>query len=124
MSSDTSTIREYTLSLNEFKRPLILTDQDATCVKLIELILLEKGTYPTRPNMGVGIISRYRYSSSDDLEQLKNDIEEQISTYLPELIATEVSVSESDKAINIAIVIDDIVYRLTFNKETKTLASL
>jgi hypothetical protein len=74
--------------------------------------------------MGVGIISRYRYSSSDDLEQLKEDIDDQITTYLPELIATEISVTESEKIVYIAIVVDDVVYSLTFNKETKTLDSL
>jgi len=118
------TLREYTLSLNEFNRPKVLEDQDATCVKLVELILLEKGTFPTRPDMGIGIVSRYRYSSSEDLEQLKADIEEQMTTYLPELIATEVAISESDKAVKIAIVVDEIVYNLTFDKETKTLDSL
>jgi hypothetical protein len=112
------------MSLNEFNRPKVFEDQDATCIKLIELALLEKGTIPTRPDMGLGIISRYRYSSSDDLEQLKSDYEDQIATYLPELIAAEVSVSESDKTIRISIVIDDVVYRLTFNKETTTLESL
>ena len=118
------TLREYTLSLNEFNRPKVLEDQDATCIKLAQLILLEKGTFPTRPDMGIGIVSRYRYSSSEDLEQLKADIEDQTATYLPELIATEVEVSESDKRLKIAIVVDNVVYSLTFDKETKTLASL
>ena len=118
------TLREHTISLNEFNRPTILLDQDATCLKLVQLILLEKGTFPTRPDMGLGIVSRYRYSSSEDLEQLKADMEEQMTTYLPELIATEIAISESDKEVKIAIVVDDVVYSLTFDKETKTLDSL
>jgi hypothetical protein len=123
MSND-STIREYTLSLNEFNKPKILTNEDATCVKIMELILLEKGTYPTRPDMGVGIVSRYRYSYSDSAEQLKGDIATQIDTYLPELSATEITIKYSDMAIYIYITVDEVVYSLTFNKETTTLDSL
>jgi hypothetical protein len=122
--SSSSTIREYTLSLNSFSRPLVLTDADATCVKLMELILLEKGTYPTRPDMGVGLVSRYRYSLTDNLNQLESDISDQIDTYLPELEATEVNVTEQNRIINISITVDEVVYNLTYNKDTNSLDSL
>lgn len=90
----------------------------------MQLILLEKGTFHTRPDMGVGIVSRYRFASSDILEQLKADIEDQMTTYLPDLIATEIRLSQTDKVINIGIVVDDVAYTLIFNTETKTLDSL
>jgi len=118
------TIREYTLSVNDFSQPKILSNQDSTCVKIMELILLEKGVYQTRPDMGVGIVSRYRYASPDSASYLKSDIQTQMETYLPELIATDIEVTMLNKNINIAIVVDSVVYKLVFSSDTATLASL
>lgn len=123
MSTD-NTLREYTLSLNEFNQPKIYTNNDATCLKLMQLILLEKGTYPTRPDMGVGIVSRYRFSLMDNLTDLKSDIQDQVLTYLPELLATDITVEGANKEIHIYITIDETVYSLTFSQETTTLSSL
>lgn len=120
----TSNMREYTLSVNSYNRPLILEKEDAICAKLIEIILLEKGIYLTRPDMGLGIVSRYRFSAADELETFKADLNSQIETYLPELIVTEIDVTMTDKIIKIVIIIDNVVYTLTFNNDTKTLQSL
>lgn len=115
---------EYSLSIDSFNRPQVFKDKDAVAMKLIELILLEAGTYPTAPNMGVSIISKYRFTTSSELENLKNSISDQINTYLPELKSVTVDTTESDGVITIAIAIDDVVYDLVFNKSTKTLSSL
>lgn len=119
-----ATYTEYSLSIDSFNRPQVFKDKDAVAMKLIELILLEAGTYPTAPNMGVSIISKYRFTTSSELENLKNSISDQINTYLPELKSVAVDTTESDGVINIAITIDDVVYDLVFNKSTKTLSSL
>ena len=119
-----ATYTEYSLSIDSFNRPQVFKDKDAVAMKLIELILLEAGTYPTAPNMGVSIISKYRFTTSSELENLKNSISDQINTYLPELKSVTVDTTESDGVINIAITIDDVVYDLVFNKSTKTLSSL
>jgi hypothetical protein len=125
MATDTSaSYTEYSLSIDSFNRPQIFKDKDAVAIKLIELILLDAGTYPTRPNMGVSLISKYRFTTSDDLDTLKNSISDQISTYLPELTSVSVSVTEADNDINIEITVDVTVYDLVFNKTTKTLSSL
>ena len=78
-----NSVIEYFLGTNEFNRPTVYTDVDATYTLLIRLILLDPGTYPTHPKMGVGLVSRYRYAKESDLSQLGIDIEEQIATYLP-----------------------------------------
>lgn len=119
-----ATYTEYSLSIDSFNRPQVFKDKDAVAMKLIELILLEAGTYPTAPNMGVSIISKYRFTTSSELENLKNSISDQINTYLPELKSVTVDTTESDGVITIAIAIDDVVYDLVFNKSTKTLSSL
>lgn len=120
------TITESFLGIDEFNHPKVYTDQHATYVLLIRLILLEPGTYPTRPNMGVGIVSRYRFAIEDKIEQLQTDIEDQIREYLPEFQATSVVVSykSNTKEVNIHITVDAYTYQLTYNSETSTLSSL
>lgn len=121
-----STYREYFLGIDEFNHPKIYTDQHATYVLLIRLILLEPGTYPTRPNMGVGIVSRYRFALEDKIRQLQDDISEQIIEYLPEFTASKVTCTydASVKSVQIDITIDEYVYQISYNPETNKLSSL
>lgn len=121
-----ATVTEAFLGIDEFNHPKVYTDQHATYVLLVRLILLEPGTYPTRPNMGVGLVSRYRYAIEDQIEQLQSDIEEQVREYLPEFQAINVTVTYNSisKEVNIQITVDDYTYQLTYNSETNTLSSL
>jgi hypothetical protein len=121
-----ATITEAFLGIDEFNHPKVYTDQHATYILLIRLILLEPGTYPTRPNMGVGLVSRYRFAIEDKIEQLQSDIEDQIREYLPEFQATNVTVSYNSitKEVNIHITVDDYTYQLTYDPEINKLSSL
>lgn len=111
--------REPCLSIDEFNKPLILGGKDAISTLLIHLILLEPGTYSTRPGMGVGLISRYRYNDEQSLEALKLDIKSQVDAYLPEFDAVDVNVymdkqnpdEEKGNEIVIEIVVDDTLYK-------------
>lgn len=115
--------REYFLDIDEFNHPKVYTDADATYTLLVRLILLEPGTYPTRPEMGVGLVSKYRYSNSDDMFQLQDDISDQITRFLPEFTGAEVvtSFDAATKTIHIAITINDITYEMVYSSDTNTL---
>lgn len=115
---------EYLLTVNNFNKPTILGKQDAIYTLLIRLILLEPGTIQSHPNMGVGLVSRYRYSNSENLENLKSDIKDQIAIYLPSLTVNDVSVTESTQSITIQITVNNTVYSTVFDTTTKTLADL
>ena len=56
-----SEYREYLLDMNNFDQPEILKDKAAIAALLTRLILLEPGTNPLFPTMGVGLVSKYRY---------------------------------------------------------------
>ena len=56
MANSNSTYREYLLSMDNFGRSKILTDEEAIAALLTRLILLEPGTNPLMPAMGVGIV--------------------------------------------------------------------
>lgn len=115
---------EHALSVNNFNRPTVYYNQDAIASKLVELLLLRPGSYPTRPYMGVGLVSKYRYTFFDDITTLENDIQNQINTYLPEFVGATVKLTkdEANKILYINIILDNVNYALSLDLETKTLS--
>ena len=121
-TNKTNSVVEYFLGTNEFNRPSVWTDVDATYVLLIRLILLEPGTYPNHPRMGVGLVSRYRYAKAEELNNLKDDIQNQITTYLPQFSSIDVELTLTNtKDLYIQIIINGIAYELVYKPEYETL---
>ena len=110
-------MHEYLLSTNKYKKPYALTDKDALSVLIIRLLLMEPGTHPLHPEMGIDLIGRYRYCSKDDIPQLQNEIESQIETYLPGFHSLEVTPYISDSKLKIKVTIDDTLFNFTTGEE-------
>ena len=101
--------REYLFSTNQYNEPYQVTGKSAIAMLLIRLILLEPGSDPLHPDMGVGI-KDYRYSLNQ-LKELKERVENQIDQYLPDFQSAIVAIiGTPDKICNIEITIDDTVY--------------
>ena len=101
--------REYVLRTDAFKTPVVLENQQAIAILLMRLILLDPGSDPLHPDMGVGI-RQYRYAMGKE-EELKQRITQQIAQYLPCFPAGNVEFEVTpDKLINVKIIIDDTVY--------------
>lgn len=96
------------------------TDGEAVIAVLTHLILLEPGTIQSHPKMGVGLVSRYRYSFTDEAYKLQSDIRQQIDTYLPQYQGADVSVTAANKSFNIKIVVDGILYQFLYDIEKTT----
>lgn len=106
-----STYKEYLLSINNFGRSKVLTDEAAIASLLTRLILLEPGTNPLMPTMGVGIVSKYRYLFESSADDLKRDIEYQVNTFLPQANCANVElIYNADNSVDIAITIDDTIF--------------
>ena len=107
--------REYTLSITPLNRPEVLKNQEAIAMLLLRLILLNPGSDPLHPDMGVGIVN-YRYAMGK-LEELQQRVSDQISTYLPCFPAANVDINvNSRKLCNILITINDTVYTYDSNE--------
>lgn len=107
-----TTYKEYLLSTTSFNEPKIVTGKEAVATMISRIIMLEPGTNPLHPTMGVGLASKYRFLSSSTIEtSLKNDISNQIEQFLPDyqLVNVELVYNE-DKTVDINIQIDDTVY--------------
>lgn len=101
--------REYLLTVNKFKEPSVLTEKTAVGMLLMRLIMMDPGTDPLHPDMGVGI-RKYRYSM-DNASELTRRIESQIRTYLPYFADSTISlVYCPDRTLNIEISMEDAVY--------------
>jgi hypothetical protein len=77
-------IEEALLTTDNFNKPKVVRGAEANCILIVRLILMEKGSRIGYPNMGIGIKSRYRYTTEDEIPNLETEIYEQISEYLPE----------------------------------------
>lgn len=133
---DDNNPRDYLLSLNDLGLPKVLNMSriepgimNTAIITIIRLILLRKGTDPDRPDMGIDIVGRYRFAFESELTILDREIEEQITTYLPEFLPVTVStnvVQETNVAmpyhkIQINITVDGTMYQILFNKDTEEL---
>ena len=104
--------QEMLLSVDPFKKPKVLEGKDAIGILLVRLIQLEPGTITSRPKMGVGLLSNYRYCDEDKALLLQDHIKDQIRTYLPEYQGVQVvtKLKENGQLV-IDITIDKTLYR-------------
>ena len=101
--------RDYSFSIDDFNKPKVYTNKEATSTRLMQLIMMEPGDDPLHPEMGVGIKS-YRYSI-EDVSVLEERIKDQIDTYLPFYQNVSVKgVVQPNKVVNLEITMDDVVY--------------
>lgn len=102
--------KEYLFSTDSFNKPTSVEDEPAIGVRLLELLMMDPGSNPLHPNMGVGI-RNYRYGINT-LSDLENRITNQIKTYLPMYQVDNVSIIRTpDKILNIEIQVEGNTYR-------------
>jgi len=107
-------VKEYLLTTNEYLEPKVVEGSDAYGINLTRLLLLEPGTNPLHPGMGVGIGPRYRFMSEGDIPALQSRIQDQVNTYLPSDFLTTTKVylqlKEDSKYLLIVVEADDTKY--------------
>ena len=92
-SSMESNKRELQLSINSFDNPTELSDVKAWSQLILQLLFLEPGTYPSIPEMGIGI-EKYQYDFIDEVvSELSAAILNQQQTYLKDIPLTSVQVA-------------------------------
>ncbi len=125
-------IRDYLLDIDDIGQPRVLDmniqpgKPSSGLLMAIRLILMRKGTIPDIPDMGVDINGRYR-ASLDDPSVLANDIEEQISTYLPEMLPVTVTCTmskQTQKQVNIILGLNGTTYALAYDPNSSALKYL
>ena len=102
--------REYMLSIDNLSKPKVVEGQEAVANLLIRLLLLNPGSDPLHPDMGVGLES-YRFCIGR-IQELEERIKQQMEMFLTEFSYADVKVVEitEEKICNIEITIGDVVY--------------
>ncbi len=114
---------EYLFSVNEFNEPKVYKDSKAISQILTHLLLLEPGTFQSHPDMGVGLVSKYRYTMEDKITDLKNDFKLQIEKYLPQYQGVQVEVFLQNHICYINVTIDNTIYAFYYDYETDNFQS-
>ena len=85
--------KEHGLSTNVFNKATEYQGKTAWFQLILNLIFLRPGTYPSIPNMGVGL-QDYEYEYIDDVkDNIRNKIEEQVNLFLPDVPLASVEVT-------------------------------
>lgn len=71
--------------------------------------------------MGVGLVSRYRYSTESDIDTLRDDFRAQIEKYLPQYQGVQVNCFLQNKVCYINATIDDTIYAFFYDTNTNDL---
>jgi hypothetical protein len=113
-------MEERLLSKNNFEMPAVLKDDDAAVMCIIRLITMDPGTDPLHPDMGVGIFTKFRYSFEEDIRKLKNEITNQIITYMPQLSGVSVSLEVKISRIFVTIQFNMNIVTIIVDNDNKT----
>lgn len=123
-NDDPNQLKEYLLSINEFVQPKVLKGESAAFADILRLFLLEPGTNQTHPKMGIGIRSRYRFSDTSEINKLKQEVKDQMETYLPNLLVMDVQVEVYGTTVAIFISSQDEVFAVGYNTLNGKVTSL
>lgn len=103
-------MKEYLVTVNRFRKPDVLVGQQAEGQLILELLLLNPGTNPLHPDMGVGL-QRWRYCTQKEIPSLIERIQKQMDTYLPNTHDPSVTLHyNDDKTCDIEINVNGVIY--------------
>lgn len=102
---------------------MVLNNGEAIARVLIHLLLLEPGTIQSHPDMGVGLVSKYRYTTENKIYKLRDDFRGQIEKYLPQYQGVEVNCALKDKICYITAKIDGTIYAFYYDSDTNDIKS-
>lgn len=116
-------IKEFSFSVDDFQNPKVFEDAEAIATLLVRLLLLEPGTFQSHPEMGVGLMSKYRFGVEGIASELQSNFQAQIETYLPQFQGARVSCREKEGVLMIGAEIDNTLYGIYYDSNTNNIKS-
>ena len=110
-------LTEVLFSVNDFKEPKVIKNAEAAATLLTRLLILEPGTIQSHPEMGVGLISNYRYASETEAATLQSHFKSQITKYLPDLQSVNINVQCKEKRFFITAEINGALFGFNYNTD-------
>ena len=113
-------ITEESLSIDNFNDPKIFKNAEALMLLLSRLVLLEPGVFQLHPDMGVGLLTNYRYKidTEDGLaSEIQQRIRNQIDTYLPILTGIDIQVKIVDHSVYVLMQINGLMFGILYDSQ-------
>ena len=100
---------ELGFDLDDFNKPISYSGVDAWVHQIMQLCMLDPGSIPSNPTIGIGI-TRYEFLLEDDRRKLCNEINRQVPLYYPDMPFTEVTVEASQESSDILYLVTSFTY--------------
>ena len=85
-SPEESLKKEFMLGVNEFNTSKSVEGLEALAYLIQSLLLIEPGTYPNNPDLGVGIhLYEFEILDNPTIDEISTKIEMQINKYIPNI---------------------------------------
>lgn len=107
-------MNEYLIAVNNYKKPKVIKGNKGNYYMILRLMLMEPGTNPLFPLMGLGLRSKSRFANEDQIQELKVKLDQQIEMYLPDLIANNIEM-EMDENNQLKITISSDTEEYVYN---------
>ena len=133
--NEEANVTDYLLGLDDLQQPRAIdmsivrpNEWNSAILCIARLILMRKGQLEDHPDMGIDIRARYKFSYENELIQLNQEIQDQVSQYLPEFTPIEVTSQfkegSTEGSIAIVVIIDNVAYELLYNLTSATIEGL
>lgn len=86
-------IKDTLLDLDNYATPKIVSDSDAWVYNIVNLLLMEKGTFSDSPEMGVNLKSLNYLTADEMMTYLQSEIKSQCDTYLSDIPLDDTTIS-------------------------------
>lgn len=75
---------ELGFDMDDFAKPITYSGTDAWARQIVQLCMMDPGTIPSNPTIGIGI-SRYEFLLEDDRRELCEEINRQVPIFYPDM---------------------------------------
>lgn len=100
---------ELGFDLDDFNKPISYSGVDAWVHQIMQLCMLDPGSIPSNPTIGIGI-TRYEFLLEDDRRKLCNEINRQVPLFYPDMPFTEVTVEASQESSDVLYLVTSFTY--------------
>lgn len=115
-------IKEYSFAVDKYNNPREFKNFNAIGVLLMRLFFIEPGSITHSPEMGIGLISKFRYMTEERLGEFKDTVKTQIRDYIDESVSVDVNVRFlPNHVMHIMLKIDKYELLFSFNSDNQTL---
>ena len=100
---------ELGFDLDDFNKPISYSGVDAWVHQIMQLCMLNPGSIPSNPTIGIGI-TRYEFLLEDDRRKLCNEINRQVPLFYPDMPFTEATVEASQESSDVLYLVTSFTY--------------